>query len=130
MNPLATITALAERSVSLVLHKNSWEVNLITKNGRLDLFGEPKHSFLLTPDMQARQLSHHTLWVVVCDSPRSWDGHIHIGADIEDFAVAENVAKGASSSARFYLSVDTYSMENHMFIYDLSPNYSDVQVSD
>lgn len=128
MNPLATITALAERSVHLISLKNGWEVDLKTKNGRLDLFGEPKRSFPLTPDMIEASKAIKSL----CPTDGGvrltevMDGHIHIGADIEDFAVAENVAKGASSSARFYLSVDAYSVENRMFIYNLSPNYSDV----
>lgn len=40
------------------------------------------------------------------------EGHLHIGDDIGDFAVAESVAKGSSSSARLYLSVETHSVEN------------------
>lgn len=40
------------------------------------------------------------------------EGHIYIGNDIDDFVVAENVAKGSSSSAKFYLSVDAYNMKS------------------
>jgi hypothetical protein len=50
------------------------------------------------------------------------DGHIYIGDDISDFIVAENVAKGASSSARFYLSVDAYSIKNRRFFFTSSDN--------
>jgi hypothetical protein len=36
---------------------------------------------------------------------------IHLGSDIEDFAVAEEAAKGASSAARFFLSVHAWDMD-------------------
>ena len=39
------------------------------------------------------------------------EGYIHIGNDIEDFAVAENIARGSASLGRLYLSVDAYDVE-------------------
>lgn len=40
------------------------------------------------------------------------DGSIHIGRDIDDFEVARDVAKGASSSASLYLTVDVFRADN------------------
>lgn len=84
-----------------------------TKNGRLDLFGEPKHAFPLPPDIVE---DSRAIKAAATDGgvrfTEVMDGHIHIGDDIEDFVVAENAAKGASSTARFYLSVDAYSVKN------------------
>jgi hypothetical protein len=36
------------------------------------------------------------------------DGYIYIGDDIEDYQIAVEAAKGASSTARFFLSVDAW----------------------
>ncbi|KAL0580463.1 hypothetical protein V5O48_001533 [Marasmius crinis-equi] len=112
VNPLATITALAERSVDRIALQKKWKIDLATRNGKLDLFGEPAQSFPLTPEMKDAAKA------IMCSAPGSgvrfteiMDGHIYIGDDIDDFEVAENAAKGASSSARFYLSVDAYSVK-------------------
>src|SRR5271170_1363168 len=39
------------------------------------------------------------------------DGYFYNGENIEDFEMARDAAKGASSTARFYLSVDAWDME-------------------
>jgi len=113
VNPFATITALAERAVHFAAHQRGWETDLETKNGRLDLFGKPAKSFALTPDMveaqEAIKASASTSGVRFTEI---MEGHIHIGDNIDDFEVAENVAKGASSAAKFYLSIDAYSVKN------------------
>ena len=44
------------------------------------------------------------------------EGYIHIGNEIDDFEVAENVAKGAASSAKFKLSVDVYNESNGKYL--------------
>lgn len=130
MNPFATITALAERAVHLISLKNGWEVDLKTKNGRLDLFGEPKHSFPLTPDMIEASKAIKSSPTGGVRFTEIMTGYIYIGADIEDFVVAENVAKGAASLARLYLSVDVYSAKNRMLIGNPFLDFSDVPISD
>ncbi|KAJ7757153.1 hypothetical protein B0H16DRAFT_1538314 [Mycena metata] len=113
VNPFATITALAERSVDLIT-KNIGATIDHSKNGKLDLFSKPARAAALTSDMLAASKA------IRAASPSKggirfteiMDGHIYVGDDIEDFIVAENVAKGSSSSARFYLTVDAYSLKN------------------
>ncbi|KAF2083168.1 FAD/NAD(P)-binding domain-containing protein [Saccharata proteae CBS 121410] len=112
VNPFATITALAERSVHLLSQKNDFEIDMQTKNGRLDLFGKPARSFELSPDMVEAQEAIKTTPGSGIRFTEIMDGHIHIGDDIEDFVVAENAAKGSASAARFYLSIDAYSVNN------------------
>jgi hypothetical protein len=77
----------------------------------LDLFGPPKKSLVLTPDLKAaietiedakRRNSSGTVFTEIMD------GFIHIGGEIEDFTIAEEAARGTSSSARFYLSVHAW----------------------
>ncbi|KAL0568713.1 hypothetical protein V5O48_013266, partial [Marasmius crinis-equi] len=111
VNPLATITALAERSVHLIARQKGWEIDLTTKNGKLDLFGTPARSFPLTPDMAGIANAMNTPTDGGMQFTEIMDGHIYIGDDIEDFVVAENAAKGGSSSAHFYLSVDAFDVK-------------------
>src|SRR5438045_9686270 len=52
----------------------------------------------------------------IADSPKTggarfteiMDGYFYVGDDIEDVIIATEAAKGASSTARFYLSVDAW----------------------
>ncbi|KIK66211.1 hypothetical protein GYMLUDRAFT_38025 [Collybiopsis luxurians FD-317 M1] len=111
VNPLATITALAERSVHLIAQQKGWKIDLATKNGKLDLFGTPARSFPLTPDMEGIVNTTNSPTDGGMRFTEIMDGHIYIGNDIEDFVVAENAAKGASSSARFYLTVDAFNVK-------------------
>lgn len=39
------------------------------------------------------------------------DGYLYLGDDIDDFETARDAAKGASSTARFYLSVDAWDLD-------------------
>jgi hypothetical protein len=116
VNPLATITALAERSVELIATRNGFTIDH-SKNGKLDVFGKPTQYFPLTPDMIA---AHKVIRSAGLSGggirfTEVMDGHIYIGDDIDDFLVAENAAKGSSSSARFYLSVDVCSVKNREY---------------
>ncbi|KAK7042261.1 FAD/NAD(P)-binding domain-containing protein [Favolaschia claudopus] len=113
VNPFATITALAERSVHLIAKNIGCAIDT-SPNGKLDLLGRPAKSFPLTQDMltageairSASPLDGGIRFTEIMD------GYIHVGDDIDDFVVAEDVAKGAASSAKFYLSVDVYSVKN------------------
>ncbi|KAK7532801.1 uncharacterized protein J3D65DRAFT_557668 [Phyllosticta citribraziliensis] len=100
VNPFATITALAERSVRL-LAQGRWTIDE-TRNGRLDLFGEPKRSTPAVPGSEVRfgEIPGSVRFAEILQ------GHLHLGDDIEDAVVAENVARGCSSAARLYLSVE------------------------
>ncbi|KAJ6486130.1 hypothetical protein C8R47DRAFT_980022 [Mycena vitilis] len=112
VNPFATITALAERSVDLITKKMGLITNM-SRNGKLNLFGKPAKSFPLSPDMlKASEAIQSAVPLNGIRFTEIMDGYIHIGGDIDDFTVAEDVAKGAASSAKFYLSVDAYSVKS------------------
>jgi hypothetical protein len=109
INPFATITALAERSCHLVYQELGWQPHE-TENGILDLFGGP-------------QVIHNVPYYLdhFDESPADragvrftevMDGYIHIGDNIDEFQVAHDVAKGASSSARLYITVDVFRVDN------------------
>ncbi|GME65013.1 putative glucose-methanol-choline oxidoreductase protein [Neofusicoccum parvum] len=116
VNPFATITALAERSLQYIATKRGWgDVQELIKeqNGPLDLFGKPKKSYAMTPDMKKTE---RLIKSSSADSgvrfTEIMEGHMHIGGDIDDFQTAERVARGRSSAARFYLSVDAFSVRD------------------
>lgn len=113
VNPFATITALAERSVHLIALSKGLHIDTATKNGRLNLFGTPTRSISLTPAMvQAQNTINLSKTSGGVRFTETMQGHMYIGDGIDDFTIAEKVAKGASSSASLYLSVDAYSYKD------------------
>jgi hypothetical protein len=128
VNPFATITALAERSLEHVAAKRGIKIDYGTKNKELDLFGPPARGLTLTPELQDAIRT-------IEDSQRNnmpgmafsevMEGYIYAGGDIEDFNVAAEVARGVSSSARFFLSVHAWeTVERKNLICDATPrNY-------
>ncbi|KAF7189115.1 Cholesterol oxidase [Pseudocercospora fuligena] len=112
VNPFATITALAERSCSLLLK----EYNLIedeTSNGDLDLHGFPRkiHEMSSSHIQEAKAIKDAASQAGIRFT-EIMDGHIYVGSDIDCFVVANKRAKGSSSSASLYVTVDAYSVQN------------------
>ena len=114
VNPFATITALAERSVQHAAETRGIKIDYETKNGLLDLFGPPAKRLSLTPDLKEALAT-------VDEAKRSgssgaefteiMDGFIHAGGEIEDFEIAAEAARGTSSAARFFLSIHGWDMD-------------------
>ncbi|KAB2576368.1 Cholesterol oxidase [Lasiodiplodia theobromae] len=112
VNPFATITALAERTMDILAKRHKWVIDE-SRNGPLNLFGEPKTALPMTPDIQdADRLIQSNSTGAGVRFTEIMEGHIHIGEDIGDFQAAERVAKGRSSAARFYLSVDAFNVND------------------
>ncbi|GME39447.1 glucose-methanol-choline oxidoreductase [Neofusicoccum parvum] len=113
VNPFATITALAERSVDAIAKDRAYQIDMLTKNGKLDLFGKPAKSVPLTLGMMnAQKAMEKSTKSRGVQFTEIMDGHIHIGDNIGDYTIAEKVAKGSSSSAHLYLSVTTGNARN------------------
>jgi hypothetical protein len=59
----------------------------------------------------------------IADSPKTggarfteiMEGHIYIGDDIKDYKIAEEAAKSAASSAKFYLSIDAWDINTLIY---------------
>lgn len=112
VNPLATITALAERSCSALLQKNK-RASDEAPNGRLDLFGLPEKALPMTDDMkEASKAIRSAQGSEGVRFTEIMEGHIYVGDDIEDFTVADMTAMGTASFASLYVSVDAYSVQN------------------
>jgi len=59
----------------------------------------------------------------IADSPKTggarfteiMDGYIYIGDDIKDYQIAYEAARGAASSAKFYLSIDAWDINTLIY---------------
>jgi hypothetical protein len=136
VNPLATITALAERSVEAVAQKYGVVIDYETKNGNcfdsnhdeqkanslcigtLDLFGPPSKYLPVADETYGRAL---TLIKAAQAASKEgiefaeiMSGYMYLGSDIEDYVIAANAAKGSCSSARLFLSVRSWDTDSCM----------------
>lgn len=138
-NPLATITALAERNVDHYCLKNGLSINW-ERNDVLDLFGSPKHS-PWERDVQMCKMNAHleedeqegdTMTVAATVAliketkiskasgvgfTEIMSGFIHfaggLGGDdsLEAYRLAFRTAKSLGQSARFFLSIKAWNTE-------------------
>ncbi|RFU30772.1 hypothetical protein B7463_g5567, partial [Scytalidium lignicola] len=129
VNPFATITALAERSVELTANKLGLAINT-QPNSVLDLFGEPEY----TPEkrailekeelVQVEEVAKATALIKETEEAKMsgfgftevMSGFIHIGSnqlydEKADFETAAKTARGLCEAARFFLSVKTWDTE-------------------
>jgi len=114
VNPFATITALAERSVELAAREQGISIDYSTKNGILDLFGNPK--FPVTTNEQdeaidrlanviARAMDHAKAGI---EFTEVMSGFIHAGGEVRGFDDAAQQARSHGEAARFFLTVKSW----------------------
>ena len=120
VNPFATITALAERSVKLTAEKCGMQIDYDTSNtqggGLLDLLGFPKHIQSGDPGIiKAEALIQETKVSKVSGFEFSevMEGFIHFGRNMTadspaDYEVAARTGRARCESARFFLSVKAW----------------------
>jgi hypothetical protein len=111
VNPFATITALAERSVEAAAERAGVRIDYHTQNGVLDLYSRPRHPHPLDE-------SRRTAFLTIKDAKDSsaqgieftevMAGFINVEDDVEDFNIAYNSAAASGSAARFFLSVHAW----------------------
>ncbi|KAL1999346.1 hypothetical protein VTN02DRAFT_4657 [Thermoascus thermophilus] len=116
VNPFATITALAERSVEEMAKRSGIVIDYETKNGHLDLFGPPSRSLPVPDEKYRRALA--IIKDVQAGFKRGFEfteimsGFMYVGDDIEDFEIAADAAKASDTSARLFLSVHAWDIDN------------------
>jgi hypothetical protein len=103
VNPLATISALSERSVSLIAERSGLSIDLETENQPLNAYSKPSVSWDCQPHQNSTKEAPQSIgWQFT----EIMHGHIRIGSEIGSFAVSERVGKGASCSMRMFLTVE------------------------
>ncbi|TVY17726.1 Cholesterol oxidase [Lachnellula arida] len=125
VNPFATITALAERSVEHAARSIGQRIDLKTKNNDvLDLFGEPHQHAEAKQQLDRRNTIRIAAAIELVDETRAskangfgfsevMSGYIHIGdgiqgEKIENYETAAKTARGLCEEARFFLSVQAW----------------------
>ncbi|KZL72550.1 glucose-methanol-choline oxidoreductase [Colletotrichum incanum] len=121
VNPFATITALAERSVEKVAEDFGIKIDLKKKNGSLNLFAEPAHNQFELDDDNLQVAKVREIIKTARDDKtpgiaftEMMDGWIHFGEDAEslDFERATETAKSRGEYARFFLSARSWNTHN------------------
>ena len=103
VNPLATITALSERSVQLLVKKTGLSIDFATKNGVLDTYSKPRVS-------RNPQIPNETMNIET--NPIGWQftetlyGHIYMRAKDKVLGRSGKVEKGSSCAMRILLTID------------------------
>ncbi|KAK6595436.1 glucose-methanol-choline oxidoreductase [Botrytis cinerea] len=123
VNPFATITALAERSVAHAAKNFNLTIDYDTSNGLLDLFGEPKHAPMQLQSYSTQNFEVEAATKIIDESEASktsgfgftevMEGFVHIGKNLkgdhrEDYEIAAKTARGLCEASRFFLSVKTF----------------------
>ncbi|KAE8376168.1 hypothetical protein BDV26DRAFT_282908 [Aspergillus bertholletiae] len=106
VNPLATISALAERSLDQIAKRFNYPINMSSSNGSLDASSRPKvsnHDQNNSPDHtgiheQSRSIGWQFTEVLT--------GYISTHGKNVDFAVSEALGKGVSSAMHMFLTIE------------------------
>ncbi|KXG53031.1 uncharacterized protein PGRI_000810 [Penicillium griseofulvum] len=103
VNPLATISALSERSVNLLAERSRLSIDLKTKNQPLNAYSKPSVSW----DYQEHQdRTKEAPQSIGWQFTETMHGYISMGSDIESFALSEKVGKGSSCAMRMFLTIE------------------------
>ncbi|KAH7362985.1 glucose-methanol-choline oxidoreductase [Plectosphaerella cucumerina] len=124
VNPLATITALAERSVDLFIQKRNFKIHA-KRNGIIDLFAEPKFAPTAMGakvlDKEGKIIAKTSEKISLASAANApgfgftevMSGFIHrddglIGDKRQTYELAYRTAQSLCESARFFLSVQSF----------------------
>ncbi|CAG8030940.1 unnamed protein product [Penicillium salamii] len=103
VNPLATISALSERSLDFIAKKAGLLIDLETKNDPLDIYSKPKWP----KDSPRQQYSSKDLTTSIgWQFTEALFGHIHVGPGVKDYGLSEGMGKSSSCSIQMLLTVD------------------------
>ncbi|KAJ5150109.1 CAZyme family AA3 [Penicillium atrosanguineum] len=103
VNPLATITALSERSVQFLVENSGLSIDLATQNGVLNTYSKPRVSS--NPRNHKENMS-------IESNPIGWQftetlyGHICIGSRKKDPGRSDRFGKGSSCAMRIFLTIE------------------------
>jgi hypothetical protein len=108
VNPIATVTALSERSLALLAEKYAFSINLETRNGNLDVNSVPRVSKPLHPHPDKATTITKGAKNIGWQFTEVLGGYIDINSGSEDFAVCESRGKSSSCAMLAYLTVEIF----------------------
>ncbi|KAL3254715.1 hypothetical protein ABHI18_008743 [Aspergillus niger] len=106
VNPMATITALAERSVDLISKRRQFSIDTHTPNGRLDASSQPMVSKRVGHGPQDTTKSNKPLSPIGWQFSEVLDGHIYMQSSDVGFDACETLGRGSSCTMRMFLTVE------------------------
>lgn len=106
VNPLATISALAERSLDRIAQQYNYSINMSSTNGDLDVSSEPSVSTHDLHNPQDHPDIHEPSRSIGWQFTEVLVGYISMQRNNVDFTVAEALGKSASSEMRMFLTVE------------------------
>jgi hypothetical protein len=102
VNPLATISALSERSVSLIAKRSGFTIDQ-TENGPLDSSSKPQMSRNGQDDQESIEEKPQSIgWQFT----ETLSGFISVNPGLRSFALSESVGKGSSCAMRMLITID------------------------
>ncbi|KAL4811603.1 hypothetical protein BDW67DRAFT_179441 [Aspergillus spinulosporus] len=104
INPLATITALAERSVALVADARGLKIDLETRNGDIDTYSQRR----VSRSNNSHTKTNRDYVSIGGHFTESLKGHVAVPSSCESYAVAEREGKGCSSTMSILLTVEIH----------------------
>jgi hypothetical protein len=103
VNPLATITALSERSVQLLAKNSGLSIDLDTKNGVLDSHSSPKVSRKLRKHCGTDKTEATSIgWQFT----ESLSGKFYLGPSKESIGLSDRFRNGSSCDMQMLLTID------------------------
>ncbi|KAJ5169647.1 uncharacterized protein N7500_002430 [Penicillium coprophilum] len=103
VNPMATISALAERCVELLTERSGSSIDLETKNQPLNAYSKPR----VSPDYQEhRGSTKNAPQSIGWQFTETMHGIIRFGPGLEGFELSERVRKGSACVTRMFLTVE------------------------
>jgi hypothetical protein len=106
VNPLATISALAERSLVLLAEKSGFSIDMDTTNGNLDADSQP----MISRSHQARPKNvkgiEESAESIGWQFTEVLNGNFCVNPKIKDFVVSENTGKASSCAMKIYLTIE------------------------
>ncbi|KAE8422651.1 FAD/NAD(P)-binding domain-containing protein [Aspergillus pseudocaelatus] len=108
INPLATISALAERSLEKISQEYKYPNNMSSTKGGLDTSSEPSVSTHDLPDPQDHTDVYEQTRSIGWQFTEALVGYVSTQRKNVDFVVSEALGKSASSEMRMFLTIEIY----------------------
>ncbi|GLA98439.1 hypothetical protein AtubIFM57143_006381 [Aspergillus tubingensis] len=106
VNPMATITALAERSIDLISKKRQFFIDTDTPNGRLGVYSQPMVSRRVEHGFQKAAKVDQAPLSIGWQFSEVLDGHIYMQSNDLGSDACETLGRSSSCTMRMFLTIE------------------------